>query len=410
MKKILLSASALVAIAALPGLAAAQTTPGWYGSASAGYSLDGGVDFDAPLNPTGAGQSPYMIGHGAKGDGGWGGAAALGYSFNNGFRLETELAQGHAGFANEGVSSVLGSATTWTAMLNGLYDFNRGGTINPFVGAGVGMGRVKTKAFSYDQANASNPLLALSRASAANVSDTDSGFAWQLIAGLGLKLTDQLAADLSYKWVNIPDLSFAGTGRYRTNATGGSATAPINVGGTVGGGLGSGGVVGLGLRYAFAAPAAPVAPPAPPPPPPPPMTPVEPAPPVVVEPAPPPPPPPPAVCAGKSFVVYFDHDKSFLTDEAKSVITNEVQDITARSCNYRSVLLQGHADLSGNPRYNIGLSQRRVTIVRDALVGQGVPADLMTGEAFGETKPAVATADGVKEPLNRRTEVTFDFQ
>jgi outer membrane protein OmpA-like peptidoglycan-associated protein len=99
-----------------------------------------------------------------------------------------------------------------------------------------------------------------------------------------------------------------------------------------------------------------------------------------------------------------------LTAEATSVIDNEVQEVAAKSCNYASALIQGHADLSGNPRYNIGLSQRRVTVVRDALVARGVPGDMMTGEAFGESKPAVATADGVKEPLNRRTEVTFNFQ
>jgi len=56
------------------------------------------------------------------------------------------------------------------------------------------------------------------------------------------------------------------------------------------------------------------------------------------------------------------------------------------------------------------LSQKRVTVVHDALVARDVPSDLMEGQAFGETKPAVATADGVKEPMNRRTEVTFTFQ
>lgn len=226
MKNFWLSATALVALAAAPSLASAQ---GWYGSATAGYNTNGGIDFDAVANPTGAGASPYDIGAGATGDGGWGGALALGYAFENGFRTEAELGKTTADFANKGVSSTLGSQTTWTAMLNGLYDFNRDGKVNPFVGAGVGMARVKVLASSYDQANASSPLLALSRMSAAHISDTDSGFAWQLIAGLGLKLTDQLSADLSYKWLNVPDLSFAGTGRYRTNATGGSATQALSL-------------------------------------------------------------------------------------------------------------------------------------------------------------------------------------
>jgi len=109
-------------------------------------------------------------------------------------------------------------------------------------------------------------------------------------------------------------------------------------------------------------------------------------------------------------IVYFEHDKSFLTDEATAKIDNTVNQIKANECVYKSVLIEGHADTSGNARYNVGLSQKRVTVVHDALVARDVPSDLMEGQAFGETKPAVATADGVKEPMNRRTEVTFTFQ
>jgi outer membrane protein OmpA-like peptidoglycan-associated protein len=116
------------------------------------------------------------------------------------------------------------------------------------------------------------------------------------------------------------------------------------------------------------------------------------------------------VCDGRSLVVYFEHNKSFLTAEATSVLDNAVQELSAQTCNYQTALIQGHADLSGKPQYNIELSQKRVVAVREALVARGVPGDLMTGEAFGESKPAKPTADGVKEPLNRRAEVTFTFQ
>ena len=259
MNKILLSASALVAFAVAPTLASAD---GWYGSAGASYSLGGSLDIDAPANPTAIGQSPYMIGKGAKGDTGFGGALALGYAFDNGFRTEAQLAKGNAEFKNNGVSSTLGNVNVWTAMLNGLYDFNRDGRINPFVGAGVGLARVNLVASSFDQANASNPLLALSRASAVSIDDSDTGFAWQLIAGLGLKLSEKLTADISYTYVNVADLNFAGTGRARAGSFGGSGTAPLNLGASSGsGGLPGAGGLGLGLRYSFAAPPPPPAPP-----------------------------------------------------------------------------------------------------------------------------------------------------
>ena len=92
------------------------------------------------------------------------------------------------------------------------------------------------------------------------------------------------------------------------------------------------------------------------------------------------------------------------------MIENELQQYAQQRCNDSSVSIQGHADTSGNPRYNQTLSQNRVIVVRDALVARGVPGDLMTGEAFGESLQAVPTPDGTREPLNRRTEVRFMFR
>jgi OOP family OmpA-OmpF porin len=69
----------------------------------------------------------------------------------------------------------------------------------------------------------------------------------------------------------------------------------------------------------------------------------------------------------------------------------------------------GHTDLSGSPAYNVRLSERRAKAVADALVGQGVNAGALQVDWKGETMPAVATADGVKEPLNRRSTIDINF-
>ncbi len=45
--------------------------------------------------------------------------------------------------------------------------------------------------------------------------------------------------------------------------------------------------------------------------------------------------------------------------------------------------------------------------MRAYLVGQGVPETAIATEAFGETRLLVETADGVREPQNRRVEITF---
>ena len=70
-------------------------------------------------------------------------------------------------------------------------------------------------------------------------------------------------------------------------------------------------------------------------------------------------------------------------------------------------MLAGHADRSGSASYNVGLSQRRADAVRAYLAGRGVPDGSISTSAFGEERPLVQTEDGVREPQNRRVEITF---
>ena len=44
-----------------------------------------------------------------------------------------------------------------------------------------------------------------------------------------------------------------------------------------------------------------------------------------------------------------------------------------------------------------------------ALVGLGVGQSLLSVDWKGESAPAVATGDGVKEPLNRRSTIDINF-
>ena len=67
----------------------------------------------------------------------------------------------------------------------------------------------------------------------------------------------------------------------------------------------------------------------------------------------------------------------------------------------------GHADRSGTPQYNQRLSQRRADAVRAYLSGRGIPDGVIATEAFGESRPRVDTADGVREVQNRRVEVLY---
>ncbi|MED5548189.1 MAG: OmpA family protein, partial [Pseudomonadota bacterium] len=113
----------------------------------------------------------------------------------------------------------------------------------------------------------------------------------------------------------------------------------------------------------------------------------------------------PPSCDDVSFPVYFEWDRADLTDQARAVIAQAANQ--RGNCGVTRVSVAGHADRSGAAAYNVGLSERRARVVRDELVRLGVPASTISMEAYGETRPAVQTADGVREPLNRRSEVVI---
>ncbi|HEY0115550.1 MAG TPA: OmpA family protein, partial [Allosphingosinicella sp.] len=104
-------------------------------------------------------------------------------------------------------------------------------------------------------------------------------------------------------------------------------------------------------------------------------------------------------------IVYFGWDEDTLTERARQTLNEVAQNY--RSTGQAAVTLAGHADRSGSAGYNVGLSQRRANAVRDYLTSLGVPGGSINTQAFGETRPAVETADGVREPDNRRVEITF---
>jgi outer membrane protein OmpA-like peptidoglycan-associated protein/uncharacterized protein YhjY with autotransporter beta-barrel domain len=135
--------------------------------------------------------------------------------------------------------------------------------------------------------------------------------------------------------------------------------------------------------------------PAPPPPPPPAPAPA---------PAPLPPCPPAAVTPGP-FLVFFDWDKSLITAEATQILDRAAQQYAATG--QTSVEIAGHTDTSGTASYNMALGERRADAVKSYLATRGVPEGAMTTRSFGETRLLVETADGVREPQNRRAEITF---
>jgi hypothetical protein len=111
-----------------------------------------------------------------------------------------------------------------------------------------------------------------------------------------------------------------------------------------------------------------------------------------------PPPPPPA--QAPQFMVFFDWDRSDLSQQALATIGQAAS--AYRTSGNAHITAIGHTDTSGPNDYNMALSLRRANAVKRALVQDGVPAAAIDVVGKGESEPLVQTGDGVREPQNRR--------
>lgn len=107
-----------------------------------------------------------------------------------------------------------------------------------------------------------------------------------------------------------------------------------------------------------------------------------------------------------STVLYFPMDSDHLGDTAQAALAQLVAYV--KSAGNVTVSINGHADRVGSEQYNLDLSQRRARFVVGALKQAGIDGKLLNYFAFGESDPAVPTADGVAEPQNRRVEIFIE--
>jgi outer membrane protein OmpA-like peptidoglycan-associated protein len=107
-----------------------------------------------------------------------------------------------------------------------------------------------------------------------------------------------------------------------------------------------------------------------------------------------------APAPAREFTVYFAFNKATLTSDGRSVIQQAAA--AAKEGSITRITVTGHTDTVGSANYNQRLSERRANAVRKALIAEGVPANEIDASGVGKSELAVPTADGVKEPRNRR--------
>lgn len=73
-----------------------------------------------------------------------------------------------------------------------------------------------------------------------------------------------------------------------------------------------------------------------------------------------------------------------------------------------AIKVAGHTDSTGSDAYNQALSERRAASVVDYLGSKGVPADKLSSEGFGESKPVADNGTQEGRAQNRRVEIYVD--
>lgn len=363
MTRAYLSALAFAAVLAAVPFASvhADPVPGWY--------VGGGVGANFAQNSTA---------HHARGDRtieydpGLTYLGNVGYGWREGIRVEGEVMHSRSNVVRmlnaPANSSYDGQLDNTDLFANVFYDINTNTRFTPYIGAGVGVAFVtadKIGVFS----------------NGGFIDGTETELAYQGIAGVAAKLDKNWSLTADYRYIRSTEPSFKNTLDSSRSSTENASHNVI-----------------FGIRYAFGQPETPVA--------------------QVTQPAPemktvtPPQVAPltaerPVVApVPQSYMVFFDFDRSELTAEAKRILASAAQDFQRGG--YVRIVVTGHTDTMGTPKYNQKLSDRRAAAVRVELMRLGVNRGAIVANGVGENGLLVPTNDQVREAQNRRAEIVFN--
>ncbi len=119
--------------------------------------------------------------------------------------------------------------------------------------------------------------------------------------------------------------------------------------------------------------------------------------------------PPPVVApapAPRSYLVFFDFNKSDLTPQATEIVDTAAKN--AGPAKVTQLTVTGHTDTVGSDAYNMRLSRRRAESVAAQLEKDGIGSSEIEIVAKGKRDLLVPTGDGVREPQNRRVQIVYD--
>jgi opacity protein-like surface antigen len=187
MKKIIAATAAAIVLSATAAQAADE---GIYARLDSGWSFsrDAGKDIDDDVG------NSAIIG------------AGVGYRFNQHVRADVTLGyrggyEVDRGFSTSGVTANFkGDVSALTGMANVYVDVAKMGMFTPYVGGGIGFSRNKVDDVA---------VLTNAGVNGTLQGDTETSFAWQLSAGVGIEVAPKWTIDVGYRYMDMGELSVA---------------------------------------------------------------------------------------------------------------------------------------------------------------------------------------------------------
>jgi outer membrane protein OmpA-like peptidoglycan-associated protein len=106
-----------------------------------------------------------------------------------------------------------------------------------------------------------------------------------------------------------------------------------------------------------------------------------------------------------TFMVFFESERATLSPQTLNTIKVVSRKYKGPETSGTLVLVVGYVDRAETPAQSLSL--KRAAAVKEALVREGVPETAMVPAGAGDRGWLVPTAPGVRDPQNRRVEITF---
>ncbi|UIJ70815.1 outer membrane protein [Aurantimonas sp. HBX-1] len=180
----------------VPEVVPVEIGNGWYLRGDVSY------DFDSDLDVGGDDSAELGL------DDGYGFGAGFGYRFTDFFRgdLTARYSKADLDFADTPFAAVLdGDASSWELMANAYVDLGTFVGFTPYVGGGVGAVRTE-----YDLNCSFGGFDCGTLFDASETDGSDWRFAYALMAGVAYNISDNLALDVGYRFLDVDGGEFYG--------------------------------------------------------------------------------------------------------------------------------------------------------------------------------------------------------